>query len=447
MTKTPPSALDAALARLAELHPKKIDLSLGRIERLLETLGEPQNKLTRVIHVAGTNGKGSVIAFLSAIARAAGLSVNAYTSPHLVHFNERIVIGGAPITDDALTALLDRVEAANAGAPITFFEVTTAAAFLAFSETPADLTLVETGLGGRFDATNVIAHPACAVITTIGLDHEDFLGGDIARIAWEKAGILKSGAPAVIGLQDVEPRAAIAAEAHALGVAVQMWGRDYAAREENGRLVYETDERVRDLPTPSLAGGHQAANAGLAIAAAIAVFDPSDDAIARGLETTEWPARLQKIESGPLLAHAFHGGEGELWIDGAHNPLGAAALARALADLDDRTPRPLVIILGLQKNKDAKGILSAFHGLARGIICTPLTTSSAGADANELAREGRILGIDAESAQSLIGALGQVSEFVADNEPSPRVVICGSLYLAGEALALNEGRARTPTAG
>lgn len=401
--------------------------------------------------MAGTNGKGSVVALIAAIARAAGRSVNAYTSPHLVRFNERIALAGAPIDDDALIALLDRVEALNAGAPITFFEITTAAAFAAFVDAPADVTLVEVGLGGRFDATNVFARPTCSVITPVGLDHQDFLGEDLARIAWEKAGILKPGAPAIIGPQEAEARAAIAAEAQSLNVEATFWGRDFSAREENGRLVFESAEQVLDLPLPRLVGGHQIANAGVAIAAALATFKPDDAAIARGLETAAWPARLERIESGPLVDQALGRGlgrtDGELWIDGAHNPLGAAALARALADLDDRAPRPLVLIMGLQANKDAAGVFAAFHGLARGVICAPLATSSAGADPYDLAEIARGAGLDADAAETLDEALDEIASFVAEDEPAPRVVICGSLYLAGEALALNAGATRTSTAG
>jgi dihydrofolate synthase/folylpolyglutamate synthase len=384
---------------------------------------------------------------LGAIARASGLAVHAYTSPHLVRFNERIVLAGEPIADLPLLALLERVETVNDGAPITFFEITTAAAFLAFADSHADLLILETGLGGRFDATNVIPRPACAIVTAVGYDHMEFLGSELAQIAAEKAGIFKPGAPAVIGPQDPEPRAALAAEALRLGIEARFWGRDYTAREENGRLIYEDGSRVLDLPRPRLIGGHQIGNAGAAVAAALEVFDADDMALAEGLTSARWPARLEKIERGPLVELAFPRTTGELWIDGAHNPMGAAALARALADLDDKAPRPLVVVIGLLKSKDAPGVLAPFQGIARGVVCAPLSTTANGTDPRDLADAAEDLGLDAEPAASLAAALALVGDFVTDEEPAPRVVICGSLYLAGEALALNEGRTRTPTAG
>jgi dihydrofolate synthase/folylpolyglutamate synthase len=441
------AAVEATLARLAQLHPNAIEPGLERIARLLDALGRPQLKSPPVIHIAGTNGKGSVAAMLAAVARASGLAVHVYTSPHLVRFNERIRLSGAPIEDEPLLALLERVEAVNDGAPITFFEITTAAAFLAFADSRADLVILETGLGGRFDATNVIPRPACAVITTVGLDHMEYLGFELAQIASEKAGILKAGAPAVIGPQEPEARAALAEEALRLGVAAKFWGRDYVAREENGRLIYEAESRVLDLPRPRLIGGHQIANAGAVIAAALEVFDADDVSLSEGLSTAQWPARLEKIERGPLLTLTFPETPGELWIDGAHNPMGAAALARALADIDDKAPRPLVIVMGLLRSKDAPGVLAPFHGLARGVVCAPLSTTTNGMDPRALADVADDLGLDAEPASSLEAALAMAADFVADDEPAPRVVICGSLYLAGEALAMNEGRTRTATAG
>jgi dihydrofolate synthase/folylpolyglutamate synthase len=432
---------------LAGLHPQKIDPGLERVERLLHALGDPQLRLPPVIHIAGTNGKGSVVAQLDAIARAAGLVVHSYTSPHLVRFNERIALAGQAIGDELLLAILKHVERVNDGRPITFFEATTAAAFVAFADTRADLVILETGLGGRLDATNVLPRPACSVITTVGYDHMEFLGAEISRIAAEKAGIIKPDTPVIIGQQEPEARAVLAAEALRLKTRARIWGKDFVAREENGRLIYEEGDRVLDLPRPRLLGGHQIANAGAAIAAALETFDPDDAALAEGLATARWPARLEKIERGPLLGLAFPRSPGELWIDGAHNPMGAAALAHALADLDDKTPRPLVIVMGLMKTKDAQGVLAPFQGLARGVICTPLTTTPNGVDPRDLADAAENLGLDAEPASSLETALALCDDFVAEDEPAPRVVICGSLYLAGEALALNEGRTRTSTVG
>ncbi len=440
-------ALDAALIRLAGLHPTKIDPGLERIRRLLGDLGDPQLRLPPAIHIAGTNGKGSVAANLDAIARAAGLVVHSYTSPHLVRFNERIAIAGQSIGDEPLLDLLERVEAVNDGRPITFFEATTAAAFLAFAEIRADLVILETGLGGRLDATNVLPRPACSVITTVGYDHMEYLGSEISQIASEKAGIIKPNTPVIIGAQDPEARAVLATEALRLKTKALVWGKDFVAREENGRLMYEEGDRVLDLPRPRLMGAHQISNAGVAIAAALETFDPDDAALAEGLTTARWSARLEKIERGALLGLAFPRSTGELWIDGAHNPMGAAALAHALADLDDKTQRPLVIVMGLMNTKDAQGVLAPFLGLARGVICAPLSTTPNGVDPRVLADVAENLGMDSEPASSLETALALVDDFIADDEPAPRVVICGSLYLAGEALALNEGRTRTPTVG
>jgi dihydrofolate synthase/folylpolyglutamate synthase len=302
-------------------------------------------------------------------------------------------------------------------------------------------------LGGRHDATNVVPHPACSVITTIGYDHMEFLGKELSTIANEKAGIMKAGSPVVIGAQEPEARAALASESIRLGVPTRLWGRDYTAREENGRLIYEDGARVLDLPRPRLLGDHQIANAGAAVAAALEVFDADDVALAEGLSTAQWPARLQKIEKGDLISLAFEDAPGELWIDGAHNPMGAAALARALADLDDKNPRPLVVVMALLKTKDAAGVLAPFHGLARGIIAAPLTSTTNAVDPVALAQQAEAMGVDAEPATTLAHALALVREFVGEDEPAPRVVICGSLYLAGEALALNEGRTRTSTRG
>lgn len=426
------------------MHPKKIDLSLGRVRRLMAALGDPQDKLPPVIHVAGTNGKGSVIAYLSAFADAAGKTVHVYTSPHLVRFNERIRVAGQEIDDATLLALLARVEAANAGESITFFEITTAAAFLAFAETPADFCLIEVGLGGRFDATNVVAKPACAVVTAVGVDHVEFLTDDIAQIASEKAGVFRPDIAAVVGQQNAVARAALAAEALEIGAALQMWGRDFSAREENGRLVFEDHGQVMDLPTPSLAGGHQIVNAGVAIAAAQAAGLADAAAIARGIQSVAWPGRLHKITAGPLAGLA---GDAELWVDGAHNALGAAALAAALADFDDKDPRPIALVVAMQANKDAAGFFDAFAGLARTVVCTALPGSTQGATPHDLAVAARAQGLEAVEADALEDALELAAGRASPDEAAPRVVICGSLYLVGDAIGRADGVRRTPTAG
>ena len=317
-------ASDELLAELKVLHPRRMDLSLGRIEALLAKLGNPQDRLPPVIHIAGTNGKGSTAALLKAMLQAAGKRVHVYTSPHLVRFHERIELGRAegmarPIGEAELVELLERTQRANAGAPVTFFEVTTAAAFLAFAEHPADALILEVGLGGRLDATNVVARPALAVITPVSMDHADWLGESIALIAREKAGILKPGVPAVISRQSEEALAAIRARAIEVQAPLVTWGEDYDAFEQRGRLVYQSAERLMDLPLPALMGHHQVANAGSAIAAALQLtaLGVTDAAIERGLLDVRWPARMQRLDNGPLSLLLAPGTE--LWLDGAHN--------------------------------------------------------------------------------------------------------------------------------
>lgn len=451
MSRTGPSNLDAsdalsaALERLSALHPKKIDLSLGRIERLLEALGRPQDRLPPVVHVAGTNGKGSTVAFLRAMAEAAGRTAHVYTSPHLLRFTERIVVAGREITPAALMTLIARVERANAGAPITFFEITTALALLAFSETPADLTLLEVGLGGRFDATNVIAPPACTIITPVGLDHKEFLGEDLATIAWEKAGILKAGVPAIIGPQEGEARASIAAEALAVGAQLRIWGTDYRAYADHGRLVVESETQLWDLPAPGLRGAHQVVNAGVAAAAA-QVLDFEQDTVAKGVEKTRWAGRLEMLKDG-VLADMAAENHAELWVDGAHNAMAGAALARALADMDDAAPRPLILIIGMQKNKDPAAFLKPFQGLTYGVVTTPLAATAACWAPDALAETAtNVTGAPARTAKDVCDAV-RVAVEDAPESSAPRIVITGSLYLVGEALGFHRGETPSATVG
>ncbi|MDB5459092.1 MAG: bifunctional folylpolyglutamate synthase/dihydrofolate synthase, partial [Caulobacteraceae bacterium] len=363
-------AHDAALERLRGLHPIKIDLSLGRIERLLEALGRPQDRLPPTVHVAGTNGKGSTCAFLRAIGEAAGLRVHVLTSPHLVRFVERIRLAGTLIAEEALADVLARVEAANAGQPITFFEIVTAAAFVAFSEEPADLLVLEVGLGGRFDATNVIAAPAVSAITPVDYDHKEFLGEDLASIAGEKAGIVKAGRPVVSARQDEVAEAVIARQAQRLRAPIAFMGQGFDAWEEGGRMLYQGADRLLDLPLPSLYGAHQTANAGLAIAAALALNHPriDDGAIARGVASAVWPARMQRLTAGPYGEMARTRGC-DLWLDGGHNPHGARAVAATLAQLA-RDGRPVALVAGTLANKDAAGFFGAFAGLAPTVYAT-----------------------------------------------------------------------------
>ena len=435
------AAIDDVLARLKQLHPLLIDLSLGRIEGLLDKLGSPHRHLPPVIHVAGTNGKGSVTAMLKAMLEAAGRRVHVYTSPHLVRFNERIAVAGPdrrsrPIAEDRLVALLERVETINGRDPMTFFEITTAAAFLAFAETPADVVLLEVGLGGRLDATNVVAKPRLTIITPVSIDHADKLGDTVGKIAAEKAGILKRGVVGVIARQDDEAMPVIQAAADRIGARLVVWGQDYDAYEQSGRLVFQAEERLLDLPRPALIGTHQIVNAGTAVAAALQLADLGLDetAIERGLVGVTWPARLQRLNAGPLLAELQPGSE--LWLDGGHNPAGAAALADSLANLEERAPKPLVLVAGLMGQKDASGFLSPFRGLARSIETVPIPGAHMSPMPPEaLAARAREMGIEATPAASVIEALRRI-----EKQPgAKRIVICGSLYLAGHVLALQDG--------
>ncbi len=342
---------DMLLARFLALHPKLIDLSLGRMLRLLERLGDPQTRLPPVIHVAGTNGKGSTIAFMRAILEAAGLRVHVYTSPHLVRFHERIRIGSGSgsrfVDEEKLVDALMRCERANAGDPTTFFEMTTAAGLLLFSEHEADVVLLEVGLGGRFDATNVIAHPACAVVTPVSLDHAEYLGDTVTKIAGEKAGIFKRSAPAVIAPQEPEPAAVLESVAERVGASKILIGaQDFNVHEDGGRLVYEDGDGLLDLPLPRLAGRHQHVNAGTAIAGlrAAGYGGLPARAFEQGMLGADWPARLQRLSRGHLVD--LLPPRAELWLDGGHNPDGGRVLAQAMADLADRNPAPLVIDRG-----------------------------------------------------------------------------------------------------
>ena len=426
-------AHDAALTRLQGLHPKKIDLSLDRVHRLLESLGRPERRLPPLIHVAGTNGKGSTTAFLRAMAEAAGLRTHVYTSPHLVRFAERIRIAGELITDAELAAVLAEVERVNAGAPITFFELTAAAAFHAFAAHPADLAIIEVGLGGRFDATNVIPCPAVAVIAPVDHDHREFLGDDLAGIAREKAGILKPGGRGVVARQADAARDVIAAEAERVGAELSWMGSDFDIWRAGDGVAWQGPDELLDLPLPALPGGHQIDNAGLAIAAVRALGDPRIDAgaIATGLTSVRWPARLQRLTAGPLARMA--GAVGcDLWLDGGHNPHAARALVTHLRDLRARDGRPVTVIMGLLANKDAAGILAPFAGQDIRLIFTGFAASAAAAPA-DLAAVAAGLGMRTETAPDVTTAV----RLATGDGVSAHLLICGSLYLAVEALGLS----------
>ena len=430
--------LDALIARLVSLHPKKIDLSLGRIERLLGQLGNPQRRLPPVIHVAGTNGKGSTIAFLRAIMEAAALGVHVYTSPSLVRFHERIRLahpgGGRLVDDDALADALATCERVNAGEPITAFEIGTAAAFLLFAGRPADALLLEVGLGGRLDATNVIERPAVTVITPISIDHTEHLGSTLADIAGEKAGILKRGVPAVVARQDVRALSVIERAAARLQAPLLVAGEHWTAHEEGGRLVFADEAGLLDLPRPRLLGRHQVENAGLAVAAmrATRAFDIPAAAYEAGMREVQWPARMQRLSSGRLVQKLPRGSE--LWLDGGHNVAGAVATAAAIVELEERVARPLVLVVGMLASKDAEGFLACFSDLARHVFAVP-APGEAARPAAEIAVAAARAGLAADVASNVEEALTRVAAL--ELETSPRVLVTGSLYLAGEVLMRN----------
>jgi len=433
------SEVDSIVARLLTLHPKRIDLSLDRMWRILATLEHPERRVPPVIHVAGTNGKGSTIAFMRAILEAAGLRVHVYTSPHLVRFNERFRLGraggGVLVSDDELAAALAECETVNGAAPITVFEIETAAAFLLFARHPADVLLLEVGLGGRLDATNVIECPLAAVITPVSLDHAEFLGDTVALVAAEKAGILKEGVPAIVAAQPREALAVIERQAGRVKAPIRIAGEDWTATEERGRLVYQDDDGLIDLPAPKLYGRHQFENAGVAIAAlrtASGLRLPTS-AFESGIAKADWPARMQRLAQGPLPALLPSGSE--LWLDGGHNADGGRAIANALADLEERVSRPVVLMVGMLSTKDCQAFLKNFAGLARRVVALPIPRQEKSLSADAVAAAAQAVGIPAQAAGDITSALAAVGELGL--EPPPRVLITGSLYLAGEVLAQN----------
>ena len=435
------SAAHAAIARLLTLHPKGFDLSLDRIARLLERLGNPQDKLPPVIHVAGTNGKGSAVAFSRALLESAGYRAHVHTSPHLVHWHERFRMagedGGHFVADDVLAEAIARVAAANRGDKITVFEILTAVMFVLFSEHPADAAIIEVGLGGRFDATNVIKDPAVSVIMPVSLDHQAYLGDRVELIAAEKAGIIKPGRPVVIGQQESDTaRQTIVETAERLGCRVSIYGQDFVAFEENGRLVHQDETGLLDLPLPRLPGRHQYANAAAAIVAVRAAgFKLGHASAEKAMETVDWPGRLQRLTSGRLVDLAPAGSE--LWVDGGHNPGAGAVIAEALAEQEERLPRPLFLISGMIDTKDQSGYFAAFNGIARHVFTVPVNMSDAGVPSAELAVRAAEAGLSAEPINSIEDALLLLKTTWNSDEPPPRILISGSLYLVGEALALN----------
>lgn len=424
MSQSPAS--DELLARLMSLHPKVIDLSLDRMQVLLDKLGNPERRLPSVIHIAGTNGKGSTQAMIRAGLEAAGKKVHAYTSPHLARFHERIRVAGELISEPELAELLAEVERVNAGDPITFFEITTCTGFLAFSRIPADYLLLEVGLGGRFDATNVIADPALCVITPVSLDHQMYLGDTVGLIATEKAGILKRRVPAVIGPQTSEGLEAIEPVAERLHAPLMVANRDWQSWSERGRLIYQDERGLLDLPLPNLPGPHQIENAGAAIAALRHLgFDEA--ACEAAVTKAFWPARMQRLKTGPLVDLAAGA---ELWLDGGHNPAAGIALAGTLSALPKR---PTHAICGMLNTKDIGGFLRPLAPHLSSLHAVSIPGETATLQASETAAAARAEGIEALEAESVTDALRDILA----QDPSARVVICGSLYLAGNILREN----------
>ena len=432
------TAIDEIVGRLRALHPKRIDLSLDRMRRLLDRLDHPEQKLPPAIHVAGTNGKGSTVAFMRAILEAAGKRVHVYTSPELVRLNERYRLGaqagGILVADDELAGALLECEAANRGAPITIFEITTAAGFLLFSRNPADFLLLEVGLGGRLDATNVVAHPAATAITPISLDHTEYLGETLALVGAEKAGILKADTPAIIAAQAGEAMRAIKQCAQQIGAPLRIQNDDWSVTVDGGRLTYQDDNDLLDLPAPKLLGRHQFDNAGLAIATLRAVdIDLPHRAYEAGLSNAEWPARMQRISHGRLLSMVPDGTE--IWLDGGHNPAGGKAIAATLADLEERVSKPLIIIIGLLRTKDLDGFLRHFVGLSSHIVAVAVPSREECWSPVQIATAARKQNFAAIACTDLESALSKAKNF--KNESAPRILITGSLHLVGRALALN----------
>ncbi len=417
---------DLILDRMMTFHPKIIDLTLDRVHRLLAALDHPERKLPPVIHIAGTNGKGSTQAMIRAGLEAAGDKVHAYTSPHLARFHERIRLAGELISEPALTALLDECVQANGGEEITFFEITTCAAFLAFARTPADWTLLEVGLGGRLDATNVVDQPALTIITPVSLDHVDFLGDTVGKIAGEKAGILKRGVPVIVGPQSEEGLAVIEARAARLGAPVLAFGQHWNVWEERGRLVYQDENGLLDLPLPNLPGPHQIQNAGAAIAA-LRALGQDEASCEAAVSRAFWPARMQRLKTGPLVDLAP---KVELWLDGGHNPAGGEAVAATLARMPARETH---LICGMLNTKDVAGYMRALSGHATRLHAVSIPGEKNTLPA-EVTRDAALsVGIPSGAAPSVAAALAEI----AATSPDARVLICGSLYLAGAILREN----------
>ena len=423
---------DAILERLLSLHPKIIDLTLDRVWRLLADMGDPQRALPPVVHIAGTNGKGSTLAMIRAGMAAEGKTAHAYTSPHLARFHERVRIAGELISEPDLAAVLEECERVNGERPITFFEITTVAAYVAFARSRADYTLLEVGLGGRLDATNVIDRPVLSVITPVSIDHQQYLGDTLAEIAFEKAGILKPGVPCAVGPQRQAAREVIEARAAELGAPLFIHGQDWMVRSEHGRLVYEDTRGLLDLDPPALLGAHQFENAGLAVAG-LRALGFGESACRAALTDVVWPARMQRLTRGPLAERMPSGAT--LWLDGGHNAAAGEALAALAAELAARAPAPLWLIIGLLDTKAVEDFLRPLAPHAEGVVAVTIPDTKAAIPAGELAARARTAGLAAQPATSVAQALDAI---LARAPTAPlRVLICGSLYLAGSVLQEN----------
>ena len=420
------SGSDAVLQRMMTLHPKIIDLTMERVERLLAALGHPERSVPPVVHLAGTNGKGSTQAMIRAGLEAEGALVHAYTSPHLARFHERIRLAGELISEASLTALLDECVLANGPDEITFFEITTCAAFLAFARVPADYTLLEVGLGGRLDATNVIERPALTIITPVSLDHQQYLGDTLALIVGEKAGIIKRGVPVIVGPQEPEGLAVIEARAARLGAPVLAYGQQWSVFEERGRLIYQDENGLLDLPLPNLPGPFQMFNAGAAIAA-LRALGKGEAACEAAVTRAYWPARMQRLKTGPLVESAP---SVELWLDGGHNPAGGEAVAATLARMPARETH---LICGMLNTKDVRGYMRPLAAQVAQLHAVSIPGEANTLPAAVTAEAARSVGMAAVEAGSVAEALADI----AATSPQARVLICGSLYLAGSVLREN----------
>ncbi|MBF9045736.1 bifunctional folylpolyglutamate synthase/dihydrofolate synthase [Rhodobacterales bacterium LSUCC0031] len=417
---------DVLLERMMSFHPKIIDLTLDRMWRILAALDHPERRLPPVIHVAGTNGKGSTQAMIRAGLEGVGHVTHAYTSPHLARFHERIRLAGQLIDEDVLSEMLDRCLAANGSDAITYFEITTAAGLLAFAQTPADYTLLEVGLGGRLDATNVIDDPVLCVITPVDMDHEQYLGDTLGQIAGEKAGIIKRRVPVVIGRQQEAALDVIEAQAARLSAPIYAYGQQWHVWAEAGRLVFQDENGLLDLPMPALLGAHQVENAGMAIAA-LRVLGKGEAACEAAMRDAVWPARMQRLRHGPLFDIAP---QAELWLDGGHNPHAARAIAALLAGM---ARRPTHLICGMLNTKDVTGYMVPLAGVAQSLHAVSIPGQAATLSARETADAATRAGLHAVQADSVAEAL----RAIVAQDPTARILICGSLYLAGEILKEN----------